>query len=120
MIMKKDNTPKDKIEKAAAYFITELHPQYDYLFELNSETPISLPDFNTIPTELHLEISEKFVRLMKEKSNKLDKERKILETKKEKFEILKEGFDGFDLKEMDNIIKKNKKEMIQRKKIKNF
>ena len=50
---------------------------------------------------------------MNEASKRLDEATDYLEAKKKEFELLKIGFDGFDLKGMDNKIKEIM-EMIQR------
>jgi hypothetical protein len=115
----KNNIRNAAEKKAAYYFVTELKPVYDRIFLLHEEEMIA-PDFKNLSEEMIVKETEIFLKVMEEKRNKLSEENKILEIKKIEFEKLKVAFDGFNLKEMDNLIKENENKMLKKKKIKNF
>ena len=86
------------IKEAAYYFVVELKPIYDKCYDImkefdNDDNSVDLSNLN------ELEIVEHYKDLlnrMTDNRERLDEANAILKIKKEEFEILKSGFNGFD------------------------
>ena len=95
------NNKMEEIDKAASYFVEFLKPAYDKSYEITNESP-SLSD--VLNDE---ESAVEYLKIVADNRKRLDASNEELEILKKEFEILKAGFDGFDLKAMDNKIKKH-------------
>lgn len=97
------NFKASSIGKAVSYFVEVLNPAYDNCSKIMSkhdkERDCMSDDLSTPDIALLV------VNRMTEMRLELDGARDYLEAKQEAFELLKVGFDGFDLKDMDGKIK---------------
>jgi hypothetical protein len=103
---KTENTRDLKISsigKAVSYFLDILNPAYDKCYKIMSdhdkERDSMSDDFSAVDAALL--ITNRMTEMLLE----LNEARDYLKTKQEEFELLKTGFDGFDLKDMDRQIK---------------
>lgn len=95
-----ENNKDSKINKAVFYFVNTLKPAYDKCYDLITDFDKNINQKFNDPADL--------LKYHMEHKKNINEANEFLKNKKEEFEILKVDFNGFDLKEMDNRIKKSK------------